>query len=908
MHDAYIVYPPEKISVQIESMTGFDNKLILGTRQGHLLMYSFETNTETNKLDLQLLQYDKNFSKKPITQIDVIPEYTLLFSLTDGLLNVNDFSRHGFPLIHSAQRTKGANVFALDIKRSKSLTSEVKIVCRVCVAVKRKLQCYYWKQNQLLSLDSEIDLNDVPKTVAWNNNFICVGYKTEYVLYDMSAAQPRKVDLFPTSSSKTIEPCITLIEDSVFAVVKDEFLITIYTEKYRADDREGPNSMSGSVKPVEAKAVKADAAKRTMNLKSLIWSEPFQCLVWDDPYAVGLINDAIEVRVFDNVQDKGTLIQSIPQLHKARFLVRGKQGLLYVASVSHLWCIQAVDISKQREHLLQEENFQLALKLTVGMIQTVLRHISDESAEFKATKINEIQTRHAYNLFVNKHFRESMQEFAQLDTDPIDVIRLFPDLLPDSGKNKLSHYSDKPAPVLDEKELENAILALIDYLTDKRFPLRKGAKTNPDGTTDKNVAALLAIIDTTLLKCYLLTNDSLIAPVLRMNHCYLEESERVLKKHEKYVELIILYQTKGQHKRALQLLHTQAEVPGSPLFGHDRTVQYLQQLGTDFKQLIFEFSGWVLQKHPEDGLKVFVEEMPEVKNLPRAEVLDFLLKDHRTLVVRYLEHIINVWHEEKALFHNILIQQYREKLLTLRNDKTVDGDTKKQEEMADVREKLLTFLKKSKYYHAEKVLGEFPYTDMFEERAIILGRLGKHEKALAIFVQILGDFEKGLAYCDDVYDTNDPQNCDVYVTLMKIILTPPSAPPYSDVPLHPRCLVPDHEMVVNILEKHAEKINPYAALQILPDTIPLVRIKHFLENALKFYLEKKQRAQVLKGLYYAEHLQIMEQKMLCESKHFLVTDLSVCAVCKKKFSNQSAFVRLPDGVIVHFSCQDRMFS
>uniref|UniRef100_A0A182JZ75 CNH domain-containing protein n=1 Tax=Anopheles christyi TaxID=43041 RepID=A0A182JZ75_9DIPT len=896
MHDAYIVYPPEKISVQIESMTGFDNKLILGTRQGHLLMYSFETNTETNKLDLQLLQYDKNFSKKPISQIDVIPEYTLLFSLTDGLLNVNDFSRHGFPLIHSAQRTKGANVFALDIKRSKSLTSEVKIVCRVCVAVKRKLQCYYWKQNQLLSLDSEIDLNDVPKTVAWNNNFICVGYKTEYVLYDMSAAQPRKVDLFPTSSSKTIEPCITLIEDSVFAVVKDEFLITIYTEKYRSDDREGPNSMSGSVKPVEAKAVKADAAKRTMNLKSLIWSEPFQCLVWDDPFAVGLINDAIEVRVFDNVQDKGTLIQSIPQLHKARFLVRGKQGLLYVASVSHLWCIQAVDISKQREHLLQEENFQLALKLT---------HISDESPEFKATKINEIQTRHAYNLFVNKHFRESSRN---LIPERIDVIRLFPDLLPDSGKNKLGQYSDKPAPVLDEKELENAILALIDYLTDKRFPLRKGAKTNPDGTTDKNVSALLAIIDTTLLKCYLLTNDSLIAPVLRMNHCYLEESERVLKKHEKYVELIILYQTKGQHKRALQLLHTQAEVSGSPLFGHDRTVQYLQQLGTDFKQLIFEFSGWVLQKHPEDGLKVFVEEMPEVKNLPRAEVLDFLLKDHRTLVIRYLEHIINVWNEEKALFHNILIQQYRERLIMLKNVKDVEADTKKQEEMVEVRVKLLTFLKKSKYYHAEKVLGEFPYTDMFEERAIILGRLGKHEKALAIFVQILGDFEKGLAYCDDVYDANDLQNCDVYVTLMKIILTPPTAPPYSDVPLHPRCLVPDHEMVVSILDKHAEKINPYAALQILPDSIPLVRIKHFLENSLKFYLEKKQRAQVLKGLYYAEHLQIMEQKMLSASKHFLVTDLSVCAVCKKKFSNQSAFVRLPDGVIVHFSCQDRMFS
>lgn len=41
-----------------------------------------------------------------------------------------------------------------------------------------------------------------------------------------------------------------------------------------------------------------------------------------------------------------------------------------------------------------------------------------------------------------------------------------------------------------------------------------------------------------------------------------------------------------------------------------------------------------------------------------------------------------------------------------------------------VKGKLLSFLKKSKYYHAEKVLGDFPYTDLFEARAIILGRLG----------------------------------------------------------------------------------------------------------------------------------------------------------------------------------------
>lgn len=894
MHEAYILYPPEKIPVQIESMTGFENKLILGTRQGHLLMYSFEPNPETNKLDLQLLQYDKNFSKKPITQIEAIPEYKLIFSLSDGVVNVNDYSRHGFPLIHAAQKTKGATVFALDIKKSKSLTGELALVCRLCVAVKRKIQCYYWKQNELLDFGKDIDLNDVPKTIAWNNNCICVGFKTEYVIYDLSEEQPRKIDLFPTSSSKSIEPCISLIEDGVFAVAKDEYLVTVYTEKYTND---GKDKGTGSVKP-DASLL---TTKDTRNLKSLSWSEPFQGLVWDEPYIIGLITDGVEVRVFDNVDmsDKGTLIQSIPQLQKARFLARGKQGLLYAASVSHLWCIQAVEISKQREHLLQEENFHLALQLT---------NISDESPEFKMTMVNEIQTRHAYNLFVNKYFRDSMKEFSKLKTDPIDVIRLFPDLLPDSGKNKLSSYSKKPAPVLDEKDIEIGLLALIDYLTEIRYSLRQDLISKNDSklSSGKNISALLSIIDTTLLKCYLQTNDSMVASVLRMNYCYLEESERVLKKYDKYVELIILYQTKGQHKRALQLLQAQAETPGSPLYGHDRTIQYLQHLGNEHKFLIFEFAGWVLDKYPDDGLKIFIEDVPEVENLPRAEVLDFLLKDHKQLVIRYLEHIINVWNEEKALFHNILIQQYREKLISLKNDADVENDIQKKTARDTIQGKLLSFLKKSKYYHAEKVLGDFPYTDLFEARAIILGRLAKHEKVLAIFVQILGDFDKAVEYCNQTYDAEDPKSSDVYVTLIKTILTPPMAPPYSDVELHPRCLQPDIDTVLAIMESNAKKINPYAVLQILPDDIPLMSIKNFLEIALNHHLERKRKTQILKGLHYAENLQTHEQKIHYESKHFLVTELSVCPVCKKKFSYQSAFVRTPEGNIVHFSCQDKI--
>ena len=74
----------------------------------------------------------------------------------------------------------------------------------------------------------------------------------------------------------------------------------------------------------------------------------------------------------------------------------------------------------------------------------------------------------------------------------------------------------------------------------------------------------MQILDTTLLKCYLKTNDALVAPLLRLpeNQCHLEESERALKRCQKWSELIIFYNTRGLHKKALNLLkdHRRAEL------------------------------------------------------------------------------------------------------------------------------------------------------------------------------------------------------------------------------------------------------------------------------------------------------------------------------------------------------------
>lgn len=223
---------------------------------------------------------------------------------------------------------------------------------------------------------------------------------------------------------------------------------------------------------------------------------------------------------------------------------------------------------------------------------------------------------------------------------------------------------------------------------------------------------------------------------------------------------------------------------------------------------------------------------------------------------------------------------------------------------ASIRATLTAFLNKSNHYNQEQVLKSFPSNDLFEERAIILGKLGIHEKVIAIYLQINGDLQGAADYCERVSSADD-SNDTIYVSLIRALLTVPKVPPYSDAKLHPNCLQPNVDFVLKLLDEHATKINPLAVLKILPGDVPLQKLQTFLERALHAQLESRRRNQVLKGLLYAENLQSQEQLMLLQSRSVTLTEQSVCPVCKKRFTNQSAFVRYPNGRIVHYSCQER---
>ncbi|KAF7410539.1 hypothetical protein HZH68_004920 [Vespula germanica] len=881
MHEAYKNMPIMNITVQIESMIAYDDNLLIGTREGQIFMYNVPSKLdETHKLEL--LRHSKNFNKKRISQMAVVADYNLLILLTDGIVSIHDLNSVNFQLICQLQKTKGATLFALDVQRTKSSTDEKDIIVRLCVVVKRKLQLYHWKSKKFEECSNfELTVPDIPRELSWCGETLILGFRgLSYTILDLTG-KPK--ELFPTGKSP--EPSVTKLSDNSFVLGKDSHSIVM--------DTEGELIQHNPIK----------------------WSDTPSVIAWDDPYLLGIVHDRLEVYTLEGCLH----IQTIKDLNKARLICRCKQGKVFVASISSVWCVTAIDVTQQIRTLLEQNQFQLALKLT---------SLSDIIEEEKVKQTYKIQTLYAHHLFYNKKFQEAMDLFLELGTDPYEVIRLFPDLVTPSTSSHDLGDSSTNLPKLPNHDLEKGLRALIIFLTDVRYKLISDTKTKDKDNnkeksvmeSEKNLTAvateqLLKIIDTTLLKCYLQTTDALVAPLLRLNHCHLAEAEKTLLMHQKYPELIILYQTKGQHRKALELLEKHAKENDSSLKGTERTIQYLQHLGKDHMDLILKFAGWVLEEDPEQGLRIFMEDIQEVEHLPRPKVLDYLLRCHKDLVITYLEHVVRVWEDTNPLFHNVLIHQYKEKSLASMNENATPAE---KEISQHIRQKLQQFLEKSAYYTPETILVHFPFDCLFEERAIILGRLGRHQQAISIYINLLNDVPRAIEYCNNVYERchneekTDKQKKsegadEVYVMLINQLLKPDDAGALMagcNTKIQ-RKAQPDPEMALRLLEEHASKINPLKALAILPDTVPIGRIKRFLEVSLQNNLNTRRKIQVLKGLLYAEHLQVQEQRMHYESQSVLMTEFNICPVCKKRFGNQSAFARYPNGDIVHYSCQDR---
>ncbi|KAJ3537551.1 hypothetical protein NM688_g6671 [Phlebia brevispora] len=398
--------------------------------------------------------------------------------------------------------------------------------------------------------------------------------------------------------------------------------------------------------------------------------------------------------------------------------------------------------------------------------------------------------------------------------------------------------------------------------------------------TPEQLVRFAQIVDTALFKCYLLVRPGLLAPLCRVgNWCEVAEVEEVLRAREKFSELIYLYNGKRMHAKALDLLKQLSEKETDVRDKLSPSVNYLQRLGREYLDLIFHYSRWVFEQDPDIAFEIFTSEEVE---LPRNLVADFLEKLDPAICARYVEFLIQERSEESTDFHNRLAELYLN--MTISAKKRGDNDARQA-----MKDKLLTFIDTTDRYETGRIFALLPQDDLFEAKAILLGRMGRHDSALEIYVYRLQDFLKAEEYCKRVYSP-DGETKNVFFTLLRIYLRPTVK---ADVDL----LAPALELV----SRHSHQLDEVETLNILPPMVSAQDVRKFLISALR---APRFDSRVVKEVSKARDEQVARKLMYLQAKRVKVTDSRICPQCHKRIGHSVIAVHSPRGEVTHYQCRE----
>ncbi|SJX63147.1 related to Vam6/Vps39-like protein involved in vacuolar morphogenesis [Sporisorium reilianum f. sp. reilianum] len=469
----------------------------------------------------------------------------------------------------------------------------------------------------------------------------------------------------------------------------------------------------------------------------------------------------------------------------------------------------------------------------------------------------------------------------------------------------------------------------------------------PFGEMDKDeLIAVAQTVDTALFKTFLLTKPALIGPLCRIeNWCEVEQVEELLKERKKFSELIALYGGKEMHSKALGLLKQFADEEEDVEEKMRPTIQYLQNLGPEFIDVILEASHWLLEVDSELGMEVFTADTGKVGSWPRLRIVDDLNRFDKALCAVYLEFIIDNVGEADPELHDKLIRLYlgraahlREQLQSStsgqdRHDDDGAANTASrpttQTERDGLMQKLLRFLRSSTQYRPEQILVRLPADDddrdMLEARALLLGRMGQHEGALSIYVRKLQDATRAEEYCRDVWrfraaskatvtssrdeqqqqrgqrsnheqsllvDHEQKQLADqeVFLTLLRIYLEPPSK------------AAPQLDAALGLIERHAARIDLRCALDLLPASVPLSQIAGFVNVNLRDLTRKQHEAKVIREMRTNRNWQVEETLCKLHARRVKVGESRTCPKCHKRLGNSVVAVNAVSGAVMHYFC------
>jgi hypothetical protein len=365
-----------------------------------------------------LLREEEKFSRRPIQQLAIIKEASILISLSDNFVSIHDIQTYA--LHEKLEKTRGATTFAAASNIVKDPSTGIpSIVSHLAVAVKRKIILWTWQDMELTGDAVEISLIASVKSLTWaTGTKIVAGMDPGFVMVDIESQDVQDIikpgalgeggsqggARFGAVSSSGMgymgmaswvpKPLATRLGEGEMLLAKDVNSLFIDTDGNALEKRQVP------------------------------WHAAPETIAYSYPYMLTLqppSRGSLEIRNPDTL----SLLQliSLPNVNFLHVpqpnisLAHAGKGFL-VASDRCIWRMGAQSYETQIDELVANGRYDEALSLLNMLEDTLLLD--------KEGRVREIQILKAQALFDQKKYREAMELFIDAKAPPERVISMYP--------------------------------------------------------------------------------------------------------------------------------------------------------------------------------------------------------------------------------------------------------------------------------------------------------------------------------------------------------------------------------------------------------------------------------------------------------------------------------------------------
>lgn len=834
-----IVELKQRDKSKIESIISHSDQLLVGLNTGSLRIYRVNDEPSTDLLR----EYEK-FSKYKIEQLAVFKEANILISLSNAICSIHELGN--YELQEQLGRTKGATLFAV----TSNIVNDDKVptlVSRLAVAVKRRLLLWSWHDGEISDEPLEIALPSSIKCLCWaSGTSIVAGLSSNYVLINVE-----------TKEVKTILGPGSIGEESRLGQGTMSYIGMGGMVPIPLATGLGENEML-LARDINTHFIDRDG--EPVGRRQIPWAKAPEAIGYSYPYLLALHENKLEIRnpqslnVLQSIELPGANKLQVPNPNIS--LAHQGKGFL-VASDRTIWRMTGLNYDEQIDTLLESQNYDEALSLLEMIEETLIRD--------KPGRLRQIKMMKAQKLFDEKKFRDALDLFAEVSAPPERVIKLYPSVI--TGDESKMDWSDK--------ELKPAVRELQGFLADIRRRLQRffDADQTVKNLSDQDWAMLsdlevtsvdqlletARLVDTTLFRAHMYATPSLAGSLFRIsNFCDPDVVMEKLEETGRDNDLIEFLYGKKLHRQALEKLQKlgQSEDDAS------RIISYLQNLPPDSIDLIFEFSGWPMEKNPSLAMEIFTADTENAEMLPRTKVLTFLESVDKNLAIQYLEHIVNELNDLTPALHQKLLLLYVERLKT----------------QIDDMEKFLNLLRTSNQYSPGSILEVVPPDTRFSEvRAILFGKMGKHKQALEIYVFQIHDLVKAEEYCNQVHleeskkaEVSGPidDKPSIYQILLDLYLK-------ADKPM----VTPAME----IMARHGARLPASSTLAMIPEELLIKELEFYFRGRIRNANTIMKDSNVIAGLRKVDTLRI-ESSLLNDGRgrKVIIDEDRMCGVCHRR--------------------------